>query len=524
MSSTGPSRRSTTRPVSRGDIVDAVGATGTLEAVDDRPRRHAGVGRRPGALRRLQLHREEGPGHRAARSVAAADADRAAAGQRDRAQADLERLRCQLADAKQKLERAKQLFDAAADSRRPSSRPRRSTSRRRRRRSSRRRPPDAGEVAAEQAQVNLGHTVITAPIDGIVISRNVDLGQTVAAEHVRADALRHRGGPDQDAGASRTSTSRTSAACVPARSVTFRVDAYPTDTFIGAVPQVRLQPTVVQNVVTYSTVINVPNPELKLKPGMTANVDIEIARRNDVLRVPNAALRFRPTTDIFAALKQAAAGDAARRGAGRRPRRHGGRRRSRRRGGRAATGASRDGSPASARASQPALKAPAGKAPAAPSTSAQPDVAFAGTGNRGQRRRFGGDGAGGDAARRGRRRGGFGRNDADERRAHKSAGEHAGGGGGFAARPVREIRAAAAAGSGGAPRAVCRRTSRRRTRGWERGQDVSAFEAAASHREAIGQSPGRRRRGEAAPAVAETIDALFAPLPVIETRGTPGRI
>ena len=90
----------------------------------------------------------------------------------------------------------------------------------------------------------------------------------------------------------------------PGQVVTFRVDAYPTDTFTGSVQQVRLQPTTVQNVVTYQTVIEVPNPELKLKPGMTANVNIEVARRNNVLRIPTAATRFRPTEEIFAALKQ----------------------------------------------------------------------------------------------------------------------------------------------------------------------------------------------------------------------------
>ena len=90
----------------------------------------------------------------------------------------------------------------------------------------------------------------------------------------------------------------------PGQVVHFRVDAYPTEDFIGSVSQVRLQPQTVQNVVTYNTVIDVPNPELKLKPGMTANVNIEIARRNNVLRVPNAALRFRPTAEIFQALGQ----------------------------------------------------------------------------------------------------------------------------------------------------------------------------------------------------------------------------
>src|SRR4029453_5412292 len=85
---------------------------------------------------------------------------------------------------------------------------------------------------------------------------------------------------------------------------TFRVDAYPTDTFTGSVSQVRLNPIVQQNVVTYATVIDVPNDELKLKPGMTANVNVEIARSSNVLRVPNAALRFRPTNEIFAAIGQ----------------------------------------------------------------------------------------------------------------------------------------------------------------------------------------------------------------------------
>jgi HlyD family secretion protein len=90
----------------------------------------------------------------------------------------------------------------------------------------------------------------------------------------------------------------------PGQPVTFRVDAYPSDTFSGKVSQVRLEPKVNQNVVTYATVIDVPNNELKLKPGMTANVNIEIARRTNVLRVPNAALRFRPTAEIYTALGQ----------------------------------------------------------------------------------------------------------------------------------------------------------------------------------------------------------------------------
>src|SRR4029450_6146248 len=84
----------------------------------------------------------------------------------------------------------------------------------------------------------------------------------------------------------------------PKQDVRFRVDAYPNETFTGKVKQVRLQPVVQQNVVSYVTVIDVPNPGLKLKPGMTAAVTIETARAGDVLKVPNAALRFKPAGTI----------------------------------------------------------------------------------------------------------------------------------------------------------------------------------------------------------------------------------
>ena len=135
----------------------------------------------------------------------------------------------------------------------------------------------------------------------------------------------------------------------PGQIVTFRVDAYPTETFHGSVKQVRLNPVTVQNVVTYSTVIDVPNPELKLKPGMTANVTIEIARRENVLRVPNAALRFRPTADIFAALNQPMPPELERgfgRGAAQPAEAQGPRRPRRSSGATGATGVRRGGAPA----------------------------------------------------------------------------------------------------------------------------------------------------------------------------------
>jgi HlyD family secretion protein len=161
------------------------------------------------------------------------------------------------------------------------------------------------QAALNQAELNLAHTVITAPIDGIVIGRSVDVGQTVAASlssptvfSIAADLSRMQVSAsidESDIGRIR-----------PQQQVTFKVDAYPDDRFTGTVTQVRLQPSVVQNVTTYNVIVDVPNTALKLKPGMTANVNIEVAAREDVVRVPNAALRFRPTTAMFTALGQMA--------------------------------------------------------------------------------------------------------------------------------------------------------------------------------------------------------------------------
>ena len=161
------------------------------------------------------------------------------------------------------------------------------------------------EASLNQNQVNLDHTVIRSPIDGIVVSRLVDVGQTVAASLqapelfvIAADLTKMRviaNVDESDVGRIR-----------PQQHVSFVVDAYPDETFAGTVSQIRLEPIVQQNVVTYATVIDAPNPELKLKPGMTATATIEIARRTDVLRVPNVALRFRPTSETFMALNQPA--------------------------------------------------------------------------------------------------------------------------------------------------------------------------------------------------------------------------
>ncbi len=159
------------------------------------------------------------------------------------------------------------------------------------------------EASLSQNQVNLDNTVIRAPIDGIVISRLVDAGQTVAASLqapelfiIAADLTKMRviaAIDESDVGRIR-----------PNQRVTFTVDAYPGEEFEGSVSQIRLEPVLTQNVVTYATVVDAPNPDLRLKPGMTATISLEIARRENVLRIPNSALRFRPTPEMFAVLNQ----------------------------------------------------------------------------------------------------------------------------------------------------------------------------------------------------------------------------
>jgi HlyD family secretion protein len=144
-----------------------------------------------------------------------------------------------------------------------------------------------------QAEVNLAYTRIVSPTDGTVISRSVDVGQTVAAS-LQAPTLFTLAGDltkmQVDTSVGEADIGRL-AAGMP---VTFSVDAYPGETFRGTVRQIRNAATTVQNVVTYDAVVDVANPDLKLKPGMTANVSFVYADREGALRVPNAALRFRP--------------------------------------------------------------------------------------------------------------------------------------------------------------------------------------------------------------------------------------
>ena len=298
-----PEPKVSTAQVGRGDITETVSATGTLDAVTA-----VTVGSQVGGIiqeipvdfNRI-VHKGEillkiNPDNINTQIEQA----KATLVQR---QADVERSKVSVEDARVKLKRTSELFakklstqsdldsaDVAMKSAQASLK--------------------SSEAALTQAQanldqqkVNLSNTIITSPIDGIIINRAVDVGQTVQANYqsptlfvVAADLTKMKctaNIDESDVGKIRAG-----------QNVRFRIDAYPNETFTGTVVQVRLQPIVVQNVVTYGTVIEVPNPDYKLKPGMTANVQIEIAKKTDVIRVPNTAIRFRPTEEIFQAFNQ----------------------------------------------------------------------------------------------------------------------------------------------------------------------------------------------------------------------------
>jgi HlyD family secretion protein len=294
-----------TAEVTQGDVIATVEATGTLEAVTtvEVGTQVSGTIKTLGADFNSQV--------RQGQIIAQLDSslfDTQVAQERAtvmRLKAEVERAHVQSDDAQVKLRRARELasqqliaqsdLDAAASTASAADAAVKSA--------------DAQLVQAQaslnQAQVNLSHTVIRAPIDGVVIARNVNVGQTVAAS-MQAPTLFVIAQNLKEMRVNASVDESDIGKIQMHQPVRFRVDAYPNDTFKGTVSQVRLQPVVEQNVVSYITVIDVPNPDMKLKPGMTAAVTIETGRADDVLKVPNAALRFRPTEEAFAALGQKA--------------------------------------------------------------------------------------------------------------------------------------------------------------------------------------------------------------------------
>jgi HlyD family secretion protein len=177
------------------------------------------------------------------------------------------------------------------------------------------------EGALQKVQADLDHCTITSPIDGIVISRNVDVGQTVAAS-LQAPVIFTIANDLAKMQIDANVAEADIGGVAIDQEVEFTVDAFPSRNFQGKVVQVRNAPITVQNVVTYDTVIGVSNPELKLKPGMTANVSIVSAHRDDALRIPNSALRVRlPDQTASAPPKRDPSSSGRQRGGGNRPER-----------------------------------------------------------------------------------------------------------------------------------------------------------------------------------------------------------
>ncbi|HET7294902.1 MAG TPA: efflux RND transporter periplasmic adaptor subunit [Vicinamibacteria bacterium] len=279
--------------VDKGDVVEVVGATGVLEAVTTVQvgSQVSGTVAWLGAdfnarVRKGQVVARLEPSLFQAR-VAQARSNLVAA------RAQVERNAAATADARQKYERAlalaaqsllpesdlesaKAAYDSAVAQQKASEA-----------------AVSQAEAALNQAEVDLGHSVIVAPIDGVVLARNVDVGQTVAASLqaptlfvIANDLKRMRVNVAID----EADIGRVE----PGQAASFRVDAWPDEVFEGVIEQVRLQPIVNQNVVTYNTIVAVSNDASKLMPGMTATVSVETRRRDGVLRVPAAAARFRP--------------------------------------------------------------------------------------------------------------------------------------------------------------------------------------------------------------------------------------
>ncbi|HEY1525856.1 MAG TPA: efflux RND transporter periplasmic adaptor subunit [Candidatus Angelobacter sp.] len=172
-------------------------------------------------------------------------------------------------------------------------------------------------AAVAVAQTNVDNSTIRSPIDGTVIARSVDVGQTVAAS-LQAPTL-FTIAQDLTKMQVYVSTDESDVGMIqPGQDVTFKVDAFPKDSFKGKVSAVRLNATTVQNVVTYTTIVDFDNPDMKLFPGMTAYVTVPVATATDVVKVPNGALRFTPdlTADQISALYQKAGigGAGARKG------------------------------------------------------------------------------------------------------------------------------------------------------------------------------------------------------------------
>jgi HlyD family secretion protein len=288
-----------TVPVTRGDIVSVVAATGTVNAVTT-----VEVGSEiTGTIESLgadfnQIVRKGQILAKLDQSIFQTTLEQARAALSG-AQADAQRYRVNEAAADTALARARELHDqqlmtdedlqsAETDSRSAAAQVASADAMIRQ-----------AQAVVQTAEVNLSKTIIESPIDGVVIARSVDVGQTVSANMsaptlfvLAADLSKMEVAASVD----ESDVGRVK----EGQPVTFHVDAFMDDTFTGAVKQVRLNPTVDSNVVTYTAIVDAPNAKMKLKPGMTATLAIVVGRRDNVLRVPASALKFKPTADVLA--------------------------------------------------------------------------------------------------------------------------------------------------------------------------------------------------------------------------------
>jgi HlyD family secretion protein len=265
--------------VTRGDVVATVTATGTLSAVTT-----VKVGSQvSGIIARLHADFND----EVKRGQLLAELDPAPFQTAvDQRRADLERAKVELRNAELVLARAKKLLEAQlqAQSEYDTAKANRDGAAA---------AVEQSAAALRQAETNLAYTRIASPIDGVVVNREYDIGQTVAASFQAPTLFTIA----QDLTKMQVLTNIDEAdigRVKEGQEANFSVDAFPDRPFRGRVSQIRLSPQTVQNVVTYPVLLDVANPELRLRPGMTANVSVPVDRRDDVLRVPNAALRFRP--------------------------------------------------------------------------------------------------------------------------------------------------------------------------------------------------------------------------------------
>jgi HlyD family secretion protein len=296
-------------PVDRGEIADVVGATGTLQAVTT-----VQVGSQvSGTIASLgaDFNSVVKKGQVIARldpSLFQARVDQAAANLAS-ARAGVERSKAAIDDAKQKYERARALAAEGLVTQSDLDSAKATNDGAVAQNLADQAAVNQSGAALNQAKLDLGHSIIEAPIDGVILARNVDVGQTVAASlqaptlFVIANDLSRM---EVNASVDEADIGRVKTG----QDVTFRVDAFSGEIFPGRVEQIRLQPVITTNVVTYNTIITVDNASLRLMPGMTATVSIVIEGKKDALRVPSTALRFRPE-GYAEAPRPAGAGSAA---------------------------------------------------------------------------------------------------------------------------------------------------------------------------------------------------------------------